>query len=680
MLCVEVALLRLTMGYMGYGIGITLAALLGCLPQLQMAWSFRARAAAMGAIAAGFYLLLLLDAFDSEALRAQFVDEPGSLAGALCFIVLQAAQYYWRSPRGLPDYYPLLGILSLAFSADRYLSEPGDIIYAGICAMSFGVLMALYYTSEKEAHDPRRNRWRAQRYGAIGLCLLLSMALASGTAWLLKNSDRAVAQWMANRIPMERIGLGNNSQTRLDSITSLKTHNQDRIALQITAEQPPGYLRGQAYADFEGDLWTALAPGESATVRNEALPGYAPQWRDEYLYAVRPEAAGVERAMTVFPGTDIDRAIFAPADTGWLGRRGGLLVNEAGVMHSPAALEGEPYQVLTAKAGAVAPMSEKDRARYTDLPPELATRLAALSNKICAGQNGSRAKAEAIAAYFHFHYQYTLGIQVPEGQDAMAYFLFSEPLPAAHCEFFASGAALLLRAAGVPARYVTGVGVWEKHPFADYWVARNRDAHAWVEAWDDNKGWFLVEATPSNGLPEASGGLRASTLGDLWSLITLHVRQLIGALRDGAWRAAVGVVAALLLGLYEFVQEAGLPLVMALGLIIVLLRLIRYRKQRPARMLHEGEFERRMHGQLKAMDRTVRRRHQIERAPHVTPHAFALVLEKSPDVAKERGRIARWYRTWAEMRYQASADSAAVDGLETEIQALKSRKRRKLDG
>lgn len=676
MLCVEVALLRLTMGYMGYGIGITLVALLGCLPQLQMKWSFKTRAAAMGTIATVFYLLMLVDAFDSDALRAQSVDEPGSLAGALCFIVLQAAQYYWRSPRGLPDYFPLLGIISLAFSADRYLSEPGDILYAGICAMFFGVLMALYYASEVEAHDPRRNRWRAHRYGLIGISLLLSFGLATGTAWVLKNSDRAVAQWMANRIQMERIGLGNSSQTRLDSITSLKTRDQDRIALQIEAEQPPGYLRGQAYADFDGSIWTALAPGEGAKVRNEPLPGYVSRWRDEYLYTVRPGAEGLERTMTIFPGADIDRAIFAPAQTGWLGRRGGLLVNEAGVLHSPAALESEPYQLLVAEKAAVVPMSEKERARYTTLPSELATRLVALSKQICAGQNSSRAKAETIAAYFHFHYQYTLGIQVPKGEDPMAYFLFSDPLPAAHCEYFASGAALLLRAAGVPARYVTGVSAWERHPFAEYWVARNRDAHAWVEAWDDEKGWFLVEATPSNGLPESSGGTRANALGDLWSLIKLHLRQLLDALRDGAWRAAIDTIAALLFGLYQFVQEAWLPMLFLLGLVMLLLRLIRYRRQRPARMLHEGEFERRMHGQIKTMDRTVRRRLRIERAAHVTPHAFARILESSPGAPEEGGRIARWYRAWAELRYKALSDSTELDRLEAETRSLHSRKSR----
>lgn len=679
MLCVEVALLRLTMGYMGYGIVITLVALIGCFPQLQMGWRFKARAAVMGAIAAGFYGLLLLDAFDSEALRAQFIDEPGSLAGALCFVVLQAVQYYWRNPKGLPDYFPLLGVISLAFSADRYLSDPGDLIYAGICAMSFGVLMALYYASETEVHDLRRNRWRAQRFGALGICLLLSLVLASGTAWVLKNSDRAVAQWMANRLQMERIGLGNSSQTRLDSISALKTHDQDRIALQITADQPPGCLRGQAYADFESDIWTAIAPGESATVQKDALSGYTALWRDEFLYSVRRGAAEVERAMTVFPGTDIDRAIYAPAETGWLGRRGGLLVNEAGVMHSPAALNGEPYQVFTAKALPATPLSEKERARYTALPPALAPRLAALSNQICAGQESSRAKAESVAAYFHFHYQYALGIEVPKGEDAMAYFLFSDPLPAAHCEFFASGAALLLRAAGVPARYVTGVSVWERHPFAEYWVARNRDAHAWVEAWDDDKGWFLVEATPSNGLPEASDGIRTSTLSDLWSLVTLQVRQLIDALRDGTWHEAIAALTALLLGLYGFIQKAWLPLVILLGLIVVLLRLIRYRKQRPARMMHEGEFERRMHGQLKAMDRTVRRRLRIERAAHVTPHAFALVLEELSGAAGEHGRIARWYRTWAELRYQSRAESSTVDDLEAEVQALRRRKRRSPD-
>ena len=675
MLALEVALLRLTMGYHYVGLAITVLALIGCIPRLQRAWRFGARAAAMGAVAAACYLLVQMDVFGLDPLRSTVVEDPGSLAGALCFMMLQAMQYYWRTPRGLPQYYPLLGVIALAFSADRYLGEPQDTAFAFACAMVYGVLMALFYAAEVEARDLRRDRWRGQRYAAIGLCLLLSFALAGGTAWALKNSDRAVAQWMANHALLERLGLDNSAQTRLDSISAIKSRDRDRIALQIEAENSPGYLRGQVYMNYESTTWTALPPGESAPEVKNPPEGYVALWRDSLLYTIQPGAARLDASMTVFPSPEIERALFIPMETGWLGRRGGLQVNRAGVAQSPGVLNGQPYQVLTALRPERTPLSAEEREQYTRLPAELAPRLQGLSDTICGVRTDTEAKASAIAQYFTGNYEYTLGIQVPEDEDPLAYFLFSDPLPAAHCEFFATGAGLLLRAAGVPARYVTGVGVWEQHPFADYWVARNRDAHAWVEAWDEEEGWFIVEATPASGLPEAGQGQRASVLGDLWSLIALHLRQFLAALRDGAWRVAVDALAALLAGLDQFVQEAWVPLVLALGLFVVLLRLVRIRKQRPARNLPQGEIARRMHRQLQTMDCFVRRRHRLERPAHVTPHAFAHELERAVVGEEDSMRIARWYRAWADVRYQPVTDPAAIDALEVQLKSLRRRTR-----
>jgi transglutaminase-like putative cysteine protease len=634
----------------------------------------------MGAIAAVSYLLLQLDVFSWDPLRSEVVDEPGSLAGALCFMLLQAVQFYWRTPRGLPDYYPLLGGIALAFSADRYLGAPRDFNTAFAFALLYGLLMALFYAMSVEHRDVRRARWRVQRYALTGLCTVLSIALAGGTAWGIRHGDRAIAQWMADRALMERLGLGNNLQSRLDSISGIKTRDQDRIALQITSERSPGYLRGQVYEEYNNDVWTALEPGSKAPERTEPLPGYTPQWRDERVYEVQSGASAIDDSMTVYPGPEIDRAIFAPSETGWIGRRGEVHVNGAGVMQSSGALNGEPYQVLLAPAAPASPLSSDERARFTQLPEDVDPRLKALANRICAGQEGNRDKADAVARYFQSQYAYELGIQIPRGQDPLAYFLFSDPLPAAHCEFFATGATLLLRAVGVPARYVTGVGVWEQHPFADYWVARNRDAHAWVEAWDDQRGWFLVEATPASGLPEAGGTQRSHLLGDLWSLISLHFRQLLSALRDGAWRRSVDILAALLAGLYLFVQEAWLPLVAILALIILLLRLLRRRKRRPTSSLPEGEIARRMHRQLQTMDAFVRRRHRLERSAHVTPHAFAREIERAVVGDEEPGRLARWYRAWADLRYQTSADPSALDALEAQVRAIRARKIRRPRG
>lgn len=64
-----------------------------------------------------------------------------------------------------------------------------------------------------------------------------------------------------------------------------------------------------------------------------------------------------------------------------------------------------------------------------------------------------------------------------------------------HCEYFASAAALLARAAGIPARVVGGYRVVERSPLDDYAIVRERDAHAWAEVWIDGR-WETLDATP----------------------------------------------------------------------------------------------------------------------------------------------------------------------------------------
>jgi protein-glutamine gamma-glutamyltransferase len=51
------------------------------------------------------------------------------------------------------------------------------------------------------------------------------------------------------------------------------------------------------------------------------------------------------------------------------------------------------------------------------------------------------------------------------------------------CEHYASAFVVLMRAAGIPARVVTGYQGGELNPLGDYWIVRQRDAHAWAEVW-----------------------------------------------------------------------------------------------------------------------------------------------------------------------------------------------------
>lgn len=67
-----------------------------------------------------------------------------------------------------------------------------------------------------------------------------------------------------------------------------------------------------------------------------------------------------------------------------------------------------------------------------------------------------------------------------------------------HCELFAGAFVMLARAAGFPARLVTGFkgGTW--NAFSNNLTVRNNNAHAWGEMWDGAGAWLRVDPTPGS--------------------------------------------------------------------------------------------------------------------------------------------------------------------------------------
>lgn len=63
------------------------------------------------------------------------------------------------------------------------------------------------------------------------------------------------------------------------------------------------------------------------------------------------------------------------------------------------------------------------------------------------------------------------------------------------CEHYSSSMTFLLRAAGVPARIVTGYQGGEINTAGNYVQVRQMDAHAWVEYWLPELGWQRVDPT-----------------------------------------------------------------------------------------------------------------------------------------------------------------------------------------
>src|SRR5690606_31386945 len=89
-------------------------------------------------------------------------------------------------------------------------------------------------------------------------------------------------------------------------------------------------------------------------------------------------------------------------------------------------------------------------------------------------------------------FAYTMATPLP-GRHAVDEFLFDQK--AGFCEHYSSAFAVLLGATGIPARGVTGYAGGYRNRFGDYWIIRQMDAHAWVEAWLDGRGWVRVDPT-----------------------------------------------------------------------------------------------------------------------------------------------------------------------------------------
>ena len=76
------------------------------------------------------------------------------------------------------------------------------------------------------------------------------------------------------------------------------------------------------------------------------------------------------------------------------------------------------------------------------------------------------------------------------------------------CEHYAAAFVILMRAAGIPARVVTGYQGGEINPVGNYLIVRQRDAHAWTEVWlGEKSGWVRVDPTSAVSPARVNNGI-----------------------------------------------------------------------------------------------------------------------------------------------------------------------------
>jgi transglutaminase-like putative cysteine protease len=365
---------------------------------------------------------------------------------------------------------------------------------------------------------------RGEGIGRVAL-LLTALALSAALFIPIKRSayemQRILIGWSGN---IGRAFMPRRSQGILLGVPLPKGFRDlTRIVLLVESDHQPGYLRESVYTTYQNGRWKRGEPGEPLPQREGKVEGNA-RLRVHSLFESAPDEATRRMRVEVYsPGLVAGYCI--PGNAVTLICEGDAPRMDANGMVTPETAIPDRYALDVADRAAA------DRAfqcpegtgvrEYLQIPEELA---GAVSNWVasCEGlatAQRARAAAARIEAHFAASFTYRLDVRLAAAPDPLLDFMKRRE---GYCVHFASAAALMLRAQGVPARVVGGFAGTERSPWLDRWVVREREGHAWVEAWDAADGrWFIVEATPGSGLPsqfEDAGRMRRmlDVLVSLW--------------------------------------------------------------------------------------------------------------------------------------------------------------------
>jgi protein-glutamine gamma-glutamyltransferase len=166
-------------------------------------------------------------------------------------------------------------------------------------------------------------------------------------------------------------------------------------------------------------------------------------------------------------------------------------------------------------------MPSRDAPRAADLkvPAREAAALSQVADELQLARRSPHDRLAAVDDFFRRNFTYTTYL-ADSSREATPLAGFLLKTRAGHCEYFATATVLLLRTAGIPARYATGFSVQEWRPLEHGYVARLRHAHAWVRAYIDGE-WIDFDTTPPAWVvADAAGASLFQPLGDLWASLS----------------------------------------------------------------------------------------------------------------------------------------------------------------
>lgn len=472
------AVAALALGHVAtWPLALALVALVAAAPTIGPRWEVDVgRQALTSAIGAGAGYVLTSFAYEADPGRLGDGWAKLSIAALLAAL----ARALLVTPRGG---YALT--LALAFAALTFAGRAQNPAFpAYVVAFLASGVWALGASRPGTALVPS-----APRFWMGALVILLASLLGYGTtsglrqlhAWARGRTRYTAATWQPRVGFSDRMELG-----ALDGLL-----DSDRRVLRVRGGHVD-YLRGVVLDSYESGGWT---PSDAARHQVEQ----------------RLQTGGGEGGVEISAIAPNLSRFFLPLEAADIRPVPGLvLVDDFGVLRPTPRHAQELVRFRTAPRSSA--LLAAPRASDLHLPRRVRARLERLARQWTRGAPSDADKLRALERRLKRDYGYARSFGRRIGVDPVLDFLFERKL--GHCEYFASALALLGRAAGVPTRVVMGYRVSERSPFG-YHVVRERNAHAWVEAWLPGEGWVTRDATPLEAQPnnrEREAGYLASSL------------------------------------------------------------------------------------------------------------------------------------------------------------------------
>lgn len=356
---------------------------------------------------------------------------------------------------------------------------------------------------ERAAGEPRRPiPWsRGLAWPATSAA---SLCLAGGIVGflVLPRYEYGIMNTLSH--PAERMG-GFSDRVKLGDISRILMSDKVVMHVALAGARPPDLRwRGKVFDSFSGSEWSVTSeprpvpPGMGGVRVGIERTGIPSVVQDFALEPLQERALfHVGRPTLVSPDTFSAVTLDAWGNLA----RGGSSSRRI------------RYRIVSQPASSGEDLTAAARAAFLQLP-ELDPRVLDLARR-AAGEGDDGLRAARLATHLQEGWEYTLDVNDVGVARPVERFLLDKS--AGHCEYFATGMVMLLREIGIPARLVTGFQEGTYSRFFSSHVVRQRDAHAWVEAWIPGSGWTTFDPTP----PEGREVARTSDAVEIWRQIEL---------------------------------------------------------------------------------------------------------------------------------------------------------------